>query len=515
MKPMTPIELEVFKNLFASICEEMGVVLARSSFSTNIKERKDFSCALFNPRAQLVAQAAHIPVHLGSMPLSVKSAASAFSLKPGDVVILNDPYRGGTHLPDITLVSPAFVERQNKPTFYVANRAHHADVGGKSPGSMPLATHLEEEGVVIPPTLFQKRGTLNQQFLKMFLQQVRRPDERRADLRAQVSANELGIKRLKELVSHYGLSKIQQAMREYRRYEERITLQAIRQIPKGTYSFEDYLDDDGLSHDPVKIGVKIKVQTQKIEVDFSPSQNQVRGPVNATYAITLSAVAYVFRSLVLSLTGEDCLSLTPITVRTRKGSIVDATYPAPVAGGNVETSQRIVDVLLGALSTALPQIIPAASQGTMNNIAMGSENFTYYETLAGGAGATSAQKGTDAIHTHMTNTLNTPIEALESTLPIRVTEYRIRQGSGGLGHYHGGNGLVREYEFLENTEVSILSDRRKTKPWGLAGGKSGKPGANWRVTSEKKKKLPGKVELKVKKGDRIRIETPGGGGWGR
>lgn len=515
MKSISPIELEIFKNLFNSLCEEMGVVLCRSSFSPNIKERRDFSCALFDAQARLVAQAAHIPVHLGSMALSVKAAVKAFRLRAGDSVILNDPYQGGTHLPDITLVSPVFVGSRKTPAFYVANRAHHADVGGKSPGSMALASHLKEEGVVISPTLFTQRGKINQKFLKSFLKQVRKPEERRADLKAQAFTNEIGIGRMRDLANQYGLSKIQKAMMEFRRYEERLTREALQKIPKGIYSFQDAMDDDGFTKTLVWIAADIRTGGKSVLVDFSRSQDQVQGPVNATDAITYSAVAYVFRCLVTSLMGEEVFSMNPIEVITRKGSVVDAAYPAPVAGGNVETSQRIVDVLLGALAKALPSLIPAASQGTMNNLAFGSEKFTYYETLAGGMGGSPTRKGENAMHSHMTNTLNTPLETLETTLPLRVTQYRIRNGSGGKGLQTGGNGLIREYEFLEEAEVSILSDRRRRSPYGLKGGRPGKVGINFLISNGKTKRLPGKCELTVKKGDRIRIETPGGGGWGK
>ncbi len=522
MAKITPIELEIFKNLFNAICEEMGVVLGRSAFSPNIKERKDFSCALFDAKGNLIAQAAHIPVHLGSMPLSVAAALRAYRIKPGDAVILNDPYRGGTHLPDITLVAPIFVKTSRSPQFFAANRAHHSDVGGKSPGSMPLAKSLEQEGVVIPPTLFYRRGKLNRQFLSGFLKKVRHPEERRADLAAQQSANAMGVRRFEELVQNYGLKKIFLAIRAYQKYEEQITRQALRKIPPGTYRFTDCLDDDGIGDAPVPITAAVRIAKGRATVDFRRSSPQVLGPVNATFAITLSAVAYVFRCLTLSLTGEDCLSLKPIRVLTRKGSAVDARYPAPVAGGNVETSQRIVDVLFGALAKALPAVIPAASQGTMNNVAMGSNLFSYYETLGGGMGARPASDGLNAIHTHMTNTLNTPVEALETTLPLRVTAYRIRRRSGGAGRFRGGHGLIREYQFLQDTQISLLTDRRISQPYGLKNGKPGTRGANWLILPSPpfirpsiKVKLPSKLELKVIKGTVLRIETPGGGGFGK
>jgi len=513
---LSPIELEIFKNLFASLCEEMGVVLGRSSFSPNIKERKDYSCALFDSKGELVAQAAHIPVHLGSMPLSVRAAIQTFpKLRPGDCVILNNPYQGGTHLPDITLVAPVFVGAQKAPVFYVANRAHHADVGGRSPGSMALATRLQDEGVIIPPTLFKREGRINAPFLKNFLSQLRIPEERLADLSAQVSANDLGVRRLKELTAAYGLKKILQAMKENGDYEEKITRAALKKIPSGDYYYEDFLEDDGITPRAIPIAVRLKIKKHSVVADFTRSSPQVQGPVNAPRSITHSALAYVFRCLVNALTGEDCLSLRPLRLITRKGSVVDPRPPAAVAGGNVETSQRIVDVLLGALAQALPNIIPAASQGTMNNVAFGSSRFTYYETLAGGSGASASCAGVDGVHTHMTNTLNTPIEALETTLPLRILTYRLRGGSGGRGKNRGGEGLVREYEFLTEAQVSLLSERRRRKPWGLSGGGPGQKGSNWLVARKGKKRLAGKCELKVKKGDRIRVETPGGGGWGR
>lgn len=512
---INPIELEVFKNRFRSICEEMGAVLCRSSFSPNIKERQDFSCALFDREGNLVAQAAHIPVHLGSMPLSVRAALQAFALQKGDMVILNDPYFGGTHLPDITLVQPVFLGGEKTPTFFAANRAHHSDVGGQSPGSMPLATHLDKEGVIIPPTLFQKGGRRNEKWLRDFLSKVRNPRDRQADLLAQLSANLIGVKRLEELSRQAGKAKVLAAMRAYQRYEEKITRRALRRIPPGRYAFHDFLDDDGFGPHPVKIAAVIHVEKGRVTVDLSPSAPQVRGPLNATRAITLSAVAYVFRCVVLALTGEDCLSLRPIKLKTRTGTVVDSKYPAPVAGGNVETSQRIVDVLLGALAKALPQWIPAASQGTMNNVALGGKGFTYYETLAGGMGGRPTAPGEDAIHTHMTNTLNTPMEALESELPLQITAYRIRRNSGGGGRHRGGHGLVREYRFLTDTQLSLLTERRRFAPYGLKGGKPGKKGRNVLIRRGKKITLPGKVELRVEKDDRLRIETPGGGGFGK
>lgn len=512
MKKVGPITLAIFRNLFAALCEEMGVVLARSAFSTNIKERKDFSCALFDSKGRLVAQAAHIPVHLGSMPLSVAAAVHSFQLDAGDTILLNDPYRGGTHLPDMTMVAPVFVSGRKGVAYFVANRAHHADVGGASPGSMPLTSHVSQEGIVIPPTRFFRKGRVNKRFLNSFLKRVHHPRERLADLHAQQASIAIGVQRLIDLTDRYGLRTIDRIMRAYREYEREITLAAIRKMPEGSYSFHDFLDEDGFGNRDIRICATVAIRREGVLVDFSESSPQVEGPVNAPYAVTLSATAYVFRSLVLALTGEDLLSLDPIRIKTRPGSVVHATYPAPVAGGNVETSQRIVDVLLGALSRALPHRIPAASQGTMNNLACGNEGFSYYETIAGGMGGRPDRPGIDAVHTHMTNSQNTPIEALEQSFPIRITQYRIRKGSGGRGRHRGGDGLIREYEFLEKTHVSLLTERRRYAPYGLHGGGPGKRGVNWLI-GRGKKRLPGKVELDLKKGERIRIETPGGGGF--
>lgn len=517
---LTPIELEIFKNRFRSICEEMGVGLCQSAFSTNIKERQDFSCAIFDSQARLIAQAAHIPVHLGSMPLSVQATTQAFQLKPGDAVILNDPYAGGTHLPDITLVTPVFLAQEKRPRFFVANRAHHADVGGVSPGSMPLSDNLNKEGVVISPTLFKKRGRLNQTWLKNFLKQVRSPLERQADLLAQQAANHIGVKRLQELTKEYGKNKTLSAIASYQNYESKMSAKALAKVPAGTYHFSDFLEDDGMGSGPIKISVDIKLRKRArpgqklITVDFTKSAPQVKGPLNATYAITLSAVVYVFRCLVFSLSGEDLFAMDTIELKTKKGSIVDASYPAPVAGGNVETSQRIVDVLLGALSQALPKLIPAASQGTMNNLALGNQNFSYYETLAGGMGASAQGPGASALQSHMTNTLNTPIEALEHSLPLKITRYQIFKNSGGKGEFKGGNGLIREYEFLETTELSLLSERRKLAPYGLRGGEPGKSGIQHLIHGTKTSTLAAKTQITLKAGERLRIATPGGGGWG-
>jgi len=516
---VNPILLEVFKNRFVSISEEMGVTLVRTAYSPNIKERRDSSCAIFNANGEMIEQAAHIPVHLGSMPLSVKSAINEIEMKEGDMVILNDPYKGGTHLPDITIVAPVYYESE-KPLFYVANRAHHADVGGMSPGSMPLSTSLFQEGVIIPPLKFVENNKIDNKILKFFLNNVRTPHEREGDFAAQIMANITGIRRLKELLKKYSQKIVLFYADELLNYTERITRNTIKNIPNGVYTFEDYLDDDGIEENPIKIKVKIEIKSDNMIIDFSESSKQVNGSVNAVYAITTSAVLFVVRSLMQKDISTNAGVLRPIKIITQKGTIVDANFPSAVAGGNVETSQRIVDVLLGALSKALPDYIPAASQGTMNNITIGgidertNKPFAYYETLAGGMGAANGNDGASAVHSHMTNTLNTPVEALEYNYPFFMTEYSIRKNSGGNGKFKGRDGLVREVKLLSDAEITVLSERRKLAPYGLNGGEPGKRGINMIINGNEKKIMPGKFNISVKKGTILRIETPGGGGWG-
>ncbi|NPA32561.1 MAG: hydantoinase B/oxoprolinase family protein [Aquificae bacterium] len=515
----TQLLMEVFKNAFSSVAEEMGKVLQRTAFSPNIKERRDFSCALFDKEGNLIAQASHIPVHLGSMPESVKSALGAFDdLKEGDMIVLNDPFFGGTHLPDITLVAPVFYE--GELLFFVANRAHHADVGGASAGSMPLSTSIFQEGVIIPPIKLLKEGKLNEDFMKLFLRNVRTPEEREGDFRAQIMANITGIKRIKELIKREGLERVLYFSRALLDYSEKLTRERIKRIPDGVYEFEDYMEDDGQGNENVAIRLRLEVSNDTLTFDFTASDDQTPGAINAVRAITLSAVYYC----TLAVLGKDIPPnegcYRPIRVITRRGSVVDALFPSAVVAGNVETSQRIVDVVLGALSKALPEKIPSASQGTMNNVSVGGkdpktgEPFAYYETIGGGMGAGYQYDGESAVHSHMTNTLNTPVEALEHHYPVLVTRYEVRKGSGGSGRWKGGDGIVREYEFLTDVEITVLSERRKLSPWGLFRGKPGKPGKNIVITKEGRKEMPSKFTAKLKKGDRLRIETPGGGGYG-
>ena len=515
-----PIELELFKNIFIAVSEEMAAVLGRTALSPNIKERKDFSCSLFNECGETLAQGSHIPVHLGAMPLSVQAAISSVRFEPGDLVILNDPYRGGTHLPDITCVSPVFFG--GRPLFYVANRAHHADVGGMSPGSMPLATELFQEGLIIPPLKLVSRGRRNEDVLAFLLANVRTPDERRGDLLAQVAANDIGRRRLAEAVGRHGLAEVRRYAGLVQEYTERILRQTIRGIPDGRYAFEDVMDDDGVSDRPVRIAVEVTVHGDRATVDFSRSDPQTEGGINANLAITTSAVLYVFRSLVAEDIPFNTGLMKPLDIVAPRGLVVNALFPAACAAGNVETSQRIVDVLLGALAKAVPDRVPAASQGTMNNVAFGGRDpgrsgapFAYYETVGGGMGAGREADGLSGVHTHMTNSLNTPLEALENYLPVRVRRYGLRRGSGGAGARRGGDGIVREFEFLVPADLTIMSDRRVFAPYGLRGGRPGARGRNTLVSGASKRDLGGKARVKVRAGDILRVETPGGGGYGR
>jgi N-methylhydantoinase B len=540
--PADPIKLEVYRHLLSAIAEEMGAVLRKASFSPNIKERRDYSCALFDAHGNMIAQAAHIPVHLGSMPLSVKSAIDKFNnnktgLLPGDTIILNDPFLGGTHLPDITMVTPVFIsgtstERKDPlapefdlsandlPVAFVASRAHHADIGGISPGSMPIAREIYQEGLIIPPVKIACHDTINQDVLDLITANVRTPDERSGDIKAQFGANRRGVDRLLELIQRYSIQEVSQYMQELLAYSEWMTRRLISELPDGIFSFIDYLDDNGIANKKVPIKVAITIKNDSAVVDFSGSGSQQESSVNAVYAITLSAVNYVFRSLIGLDTPNNSGCLVPIKIIAPKGTVLNAVHPAPVAGGNVETSQRIVDVLLGALAQACPDRIPAASQGTMNNVSIGGwdpfreKYFTYYETIGGGTGASLVDDGISAVHSHMTNTLNTPIEALEYAYPLQVIQYEIRLDSGGRGAHQGGDGIVRKIKLLSNAQVTLLTERRRTLPYGLSGGEPGKKGENILIHDGKEKYLPGKGSFLGVKGDILCIFTPGGGGYG-
>ncbi|MCZ6777587.1 MAG: hydantoinase B/oxoprolinase family protein [Acidobacteria bacterium] len=513
------VDLEVYRHRFAAIAEEMGAALQHSAFSPNIKERRDFSCALFDEHGDTVAQGDHMPVHLGSMPDSVRAALADCPPGPGDMILLNDPYRGGTHLPDLTLVAALWHAR--RPILYVASRAHHSDVGGSRPGSMPLAREIFEEGLRLPPVRIVQAGQLNDDLLRVLLANVRTPEERRGDLLAQVAANRTGLKRLEELCEKEGAGRILMAARELMAYSERRMRAILRSIPNGTYRATDTLDPEPGHPAPV-LRVRVRIAGGKAGVDFSGTHAQLGDGRNAVASITRSAVFYVFRCLAGADLPTNAGAWRPLDIRVPAGSLLDARPPAAVAAGNVETSQRIVDLLLRALARALPGRIPAASQGTMNNLTLGGvaadgTPFTYYETMAGGMGARPGADGLSGVHTHMTNSLNTPIEALEHALPVRLRRYGLRRGSGGAGRYRGGDGLVREIEILADVECTLLAERRCTPPWGLRGGKNGAPGRD-RVQmgpGEKWRTVPGRVSLRLQKGSVLKIETPGGGGWGR
>jgi N-methylhydantoinase B/oxoprolinase/acetone carboxylase alpha subunit len=515
-----PIDFEIFKNLFLSIAEEMGVTLCRTGFSPNIKERLDYSCAVYDGTGATIAQGDHMPVHLGAMPLSVRAAIDALPMEPGDVVMLNDPFHGGTHLPDITLVSPVFLGRDRRPAFYVANRAHHSDVGGMSPGSMPVAREIYQEGLILPPVHLVRGGKLVRDVVAIVLANVRTPDEREGDLTAQLAANRVAASRLQDAVARYGRSRTLAYARALQDYTERVVRAAIKQMPDGRYEFEDALDDDGFREGGIRIRATVEIAGDRAAVDFGGSDPQAAGSVNANYAMTLSACLYAFRCLV----GEDVLYNAGVsralTVKAPDGTIVNARRPAAVAGGNVETSQRITDVVLGALGRALPDVMPAASQGTMNNITLGGvdprtgRSFAYYETIGGGMGGRRGLPGLSGVHTHMSNTRNTPIEAIEHYLPVRIRRYGLRTDSSGAGEFPGGQGIVREYEVLTDATVTLLSERRRGAPYGVRGGQPGGRGRNTLIRDGREQALPGKVEIQLRPGDRLRIESPGGGGWG-
>jgi N-methylhydantoinase B len=563
-----PVELEIFKNLHHSIAEEMGAALRRTAFSPNIKERRDYSCAVFDGAGEVIAMGDHMPVHLGSMPMSVRAAIDAGEMEEGDVVMLNDPFRGGTHLPDITLVAPVFVRALRsgpdrgyqgkavhlpnlrgrgarghtshaRPHFYVASRAHHADVGGAYPGSMGLCREIYQEGVRIPPVKLMRGGAMNADVLAMLLNNVRTPEEREGDLGAQIAACHTGAERLREVCARYGVERARRAAADLLLYSEDLMRAFLQGVQAGKYRAEDFLDGDGINDRPIKIAVTLNVwdrvsdrvarpiahkrraATPMVTVDFTGSDSQVEGSVNAVAAIAYSACFYVFRCLLAEDVPAAAGLMRPIEVIAPEGTIVNARSPAAVAGGNVETSQRIVDVLLRALAQAIPHRIPAAASGTMNNLTIGGmhptgEPFAYYETIAGGMGARPGKPGVSGVHTHMTNSLNTPAEALEYAYPLRVRKYSLREGSGGTGKFRGGDGIAREIEVLTDCEVTLLAERRSRGPWGLAGGADGAPGRTFiKRRDGSVEEMPAKFSTRLRKGERITIETPGGGGWGR
>lgn len=520
-----PARLAIFDSLVSSIADEMGATLRHTALSPNIKERADFSCAAFDAEGQLLAQAAHIPVHLGAMPESVRAVAELAPWRPGDLAILNDPFLGGTHLPDVTMVSPVFAEGVETPIGYVASRAHQADIGGMAPGSMPVAEELIQEGLVIPPLRLYRAGELVSEALALILRNVRTPDERRGDFAAQVAAQRLGERRVAALHDELGAAAWAAHTAALLDHGERAARAALRELPEGRWTFEDALDDDGHSDEPVPIRLALTLADGGAHFDFSGSAPQRAASINAVAPVARSACYYVVRCLLPPETPTNAGLFRPIAFTLPSGSVVAAKPPVAVAAGNVETSQRIVDTVWGAFAQLLPQRMPAASSGTMNNLTAGGTDprtggpWAYYETSGGGLGGGPQSAGLNAAHSHMTNTLNTPAEALELAYPLRVLENSIRRGSGGAGRQRGGDGLVRRTEFLGDATVTLITERRVGRPWGASGGGAGESGRNWLETQGENgerelRELPGKVVLPVKAGDAIRIETPGGGGWG-
>jgi len=520
--PVDLITLSAISKSLISCSEEMGIVLKKSAYSSNIKERLDFSCAIFDGKGELISQAEHIPVHLGAMFTAMESILETYPeelFHPGDVLALNSPYEGGTHLPDITASMPVFINNEIK--FFVMNRAHHSDVGGSVPGSMPgISREIYEEGLIIPPVKLYQEGRENKEIMRLILANVRTPKERLGDFRAQRAALLKGRERIEELCYKYGVKTVIEATSELMDISEKVLAEEIRKIPDGTYTFEDFLDSNGFDDKPVKIQVEIQKKISELLFSFRGTAKQQKANCNAPRSVTHSAVFYVIRCLTDPAVPTNAGLFRNIRITIPKSSILDPYYPAAVSSGNVETSQRIVDVILGALAQA-NDFIPAASQGTMNNVSIGGTDeqgkpFAYYETIGGGCGATKAYCGADGIHTHMTNTMNTPIEALELTFPLRVNHYAFRPNSGGKGRWKGGSGLVREIEVLVDCTASIQSERRKIPPYGLKGGQPGQKGLNILVRGDTGSRvlLSGRTIVELEAGDRIIIETPGGGGYG-
>jgi N-methylhydantoinase B len=524
--PSTPdaVELEVFRHLFTALAEEMGAALKRASFSPNIKERRDYSCALFSPEGGSVALGDHMPVHLGAMPMSVEAAlAELGTVRPGDVICLNDPFRGGTHLPDITLLSAVY-DPDGVLLGYVASRAHHSDVGGSTPGSMPLAREIYEEGVRIPPVRLYRAGDRNEDLWRTLLANVRTPVERAGDLDAQLAALHTGESRLRDLAERRGRKAMLAAMDALIGYADRLVAAGIEQIPDGCYEAEDSMEDDGFGSGPIPIRATLTISGADLVIDFEGSSPQVEGGVNAVAAITSSATRYVVRCVVEALLGEPLPagggSMSSVRLQLPEGSVVNANPPASVAAGNVETSQRITDVLMSGFAQALPDVMPALSQGTMNNTTVGGVDprtgrvFAYYETVGGGMGAGPTGDGLSGVHVHMSNSLNTPVEALEHAYPFRITHYGIRRGTGGRGLHRGGDGLRRDLQVLGPARVALLCERRSVGPHGAHGGLPGAPGENVLIRAGVEEPLPGKTTFSVLAGDVVSIRSPGGGGWG-
>jgi N-methylhydantoinase B len=526
---MDAIRLETYRHLFTALAEEMGGALRRAAYSPNVKERRDYSCAVFDGGGRVVAMGDHMPVHLGALPMSVRAVLDQLGpLEPGDVAMVNDPFAGGTHLPDITLVSAvghgAAEGVASAPGAYLAVRAHHADVGGMAPGSMPLARDIHQEGLRIPPVLLMRGGARDAGIWRLLLANVRTPDEREGDISAQLAALDVGGRRLQELAARRGAAEVAEAMEALIGYADRLVRAGIERIPDGDYMAEDALEDDGFGSGPLPIRVAIRVRGDGMEVDFAGTAGQAAGGVNAVAAITASSVRYVTRCVVEALLRQPLPAgggeMRTVRLALPERSVVNAAPPASVAAGNVETSQRITDVLLLALAEALPDLMPAQSQGTMNNLTIGGTDprtgrpFAYYETMAGGMGAGPAGAGLSGVHVHMTNSLNTPIEALEHAYPLRVMRYSLRRGTGGAGRHPGGAGVRRDIELLCDATVSLLTERRASAPRGAAGGADAATGANVLIDASGEHDLPAKHTFQARAGSVISVRSPGGGGWG-
>jgi N-methylhydantoinase B len=505
-----PITLEVARHRLSSVADEMGTVLRHASLSPNIKERADCSAALFTPEGDMLAQAEHIPVHLGSMPASVAACLARFEPVPGVQYAVNDPYAGGTHLNDLTLVAPVFVGSRH--VAWVANRAHHADVGGEAPGSMPAhAVVIDQEGHRVPPTVAYADGRWVEKFSVPFISASRTPWERRGDLAAQIGANSVGAARVTELVGGE-VAGFETVTRSLLDYGERRMRAALLKLPEGEYSFVDFME---MGDEDVAIRVTVILSDGSLTADFTGSDGQVPANFNAVEAVTRSCLYYAVRVATDPTIPANGGCYRPLRLVAPPGSVVNARSPAAVAAGNVETSQRIADVLLGALAQAAPDRVPAASQGTMNNILIGNDDFAYYETMGGGQGGRPGRAGQSGIQTGMTNTENTPIESLDAHYPFRVERYTLRRDSGGEGRFPGGEGIEREIRFLAEATLSLMGERRRHRPWGLAGGGPGAPGEDWLIRANgQRESLPAKSTTEVHPGDRLLVHTPGGGGWG-
>lgn len=509
---MNSIELALFTSRIQAICDEMGAVLQRAAFSPNIRERLDFSCAVFDEDGELAAQAAHIPVHLGSMAYAMRGIVDAVEWVPGDMVVVNDPFNGGTHLPDVTIIAPVFIDSQL--VAYVANRAHHADIGASTPGSMPVSRSIYEEGLLLSPTKLMVAGELDQTIVTSIRNSMSNPVQSEGDFSAQIAANQLALKRLIELIAG-DIQQFKLGLQSQNNYAAKLAQASLKNIPAGEYNFVDCLDDDGMGNDSLAINLTLHVSDEEIALDFSGTASQTTGNINCPLSVTAAAAYYAFRCLMPKQTPACAGAFQHIQIFAADGSLVNAQYPAAVAAGNVETSTRIVDVVLGALAQAIPDKIPAASHGSMNNLAMGAREtnntWDYYETIGGGMGASASGSGQSARQTHMTNTLNTPVEILESNYPLRVNEYSIRKHTGGKGKYTGGDGIVRDMTLLADADVTLLTERRRYSPWGLNGGQAATTGIN-QING---KAVAAKQSVSLRCGDNMRIETPGGGGWGK